>query len=465
MNESLKTALKLALLVLLGSAIGFGPIVISVTQNAQKVGTAFAAEEYQAGARYLIALAEYNPWWTSLWERAGQAAFLTGDYSFAKDAYQEAYQLKDLSEAGQVDLGTAHYYLGESEDAERTWLELSNSPTAMKNLADLYEEEGDISRAIEFWSNHFALLESNPESGELYYFGLLIAADSPPRALVYLDQVVSDYPDAGKVAAKIREAIQEEPAYQLLSAGQALAAADQWRLASFAFEKAATLRPDYPEAWFYWGESLQHIDDPQEDPREILQTGLDLAPDSPQGNLFMGIYWQRTGSHETALDYFYLVEEVWPDRADVLVEEGKSLAALGELEAAYLKYTAAIELNPQEADYYRMLAEFCLVYAFQIREAALPAARLAAQIGPEDPANLDVFGQVMLALGDEINALRLYLQTLELDPAYAPAYYHLGILYSVREERDLAVYYLGQAVVYSENPALTEQAQRLLSSY
>jgi tetratricopeptide (TPR) repeat protein len=465
MNESLKTALKLVALLLVGSVIGFGPTVISVTQNAQKVQTALAAEEYPVGARYLLELAEYNPWWTSLWESAGRAAFLAGDYSLAQEAYLGAYQRGDLSEEGQVNLGTSYLYLGDPEEAERTWLELSGSPSAMRELGDLYESEGNISRAIEFWSHYLTLLEENPEPGELYYFGLLIAADSPPKALVYLDQSSAEYPEAGKVAERIRDSIQEEPAYQLLSAGQALASDDQWRLASFAFEKAVALRPDYPEAWFYWGESLQHIENPEDDPGEILQNGLSLDEDSPLGNLFMGLYWQRKGSHAAALDFFAVVESQWPDRADVLVEEGKSLAALGELEAAYLKYQEAIELYPQDPDYYRMLAEFCLVYAFQIKEAALPAGRWAAQFGPQDPANIDVLGQVLLALEDEMNALRLYQQALALDPSYAPAYYHLGILFSARDEADPAVYYLNQTVAYSKNPALTDQAQRLLSSY
>ncbi len=465
MNESLKTALKLALLIFAGSAIGFGPTVISVTQNAQKVRTAFTAEESQVGASYLLELAEHYPWWTSLWEEAGQAAFLAGDYSLAKEAYLEGYRLGDLSEDGQVNLGICHLNLGDPEEAKRTWLELSNSAPAIKRLADLYDEEGDLSRAIEFWSDYLALLEDNPEPAELYYFGLLIAADTPPKALVYLDQAGLDYPEAQIIAEKIRDTIQEEPAYQLISAGQALAAVSQWRLASFAFEKAVSLRSDYPEAWFYWGESLQHIEDPPADPQEILQEGLALDEDSPLGNLFMGIYWQRIGSHATALDFFAVVEALWPERADVLVEEGKSLAALGDLETAYLKYQGAIELYPQDPLYYRLLAEFCLNYAYSVSEAALPAARLAVQFGPEDPANIDMLGQVLLVLGDDINAIRLYLEAVELDPSYALAYYHLGILYSVKEEEDLAEYYLNQAVEYSKNPALTDQALRLLLSY
>jgi len=465
MNESVKTALKLVLLVLVGSLLGFGPTVISVTQNAQKVRTAFAAEDYQAGAYSLIELAESYPWWTSLWENAGRAAFEAGDYPLARDVYERAKQIGDLSEEGQIKLGTAYYRLGNPDDAELAWQELSDSPPALAKLAALYEEEGEISEAISIWSRYLTLLEESPTSEQLYHFGLLIAADTPPKALAYLDQSSGDYSEAGQVAASIRSAVQEEPAYQLVSAGQALAAVNQWRLASFAFEKAAVLRPDYPEAWFYWGESLQHIEDPPEDPLEILQEGLDLDEDSPLGNLFTGLYWQRMGSHAAALDFFAVVEEIWPDRTDVLVEQGKSLAALGDLERAQLKYQAAVDLSPLDPDYYRLLAEFCLTYAYQIKDGALPAARMAVQIGPEDASNHDVLGQVLLALEDEMNAVRLYLTALELDPTYAPAYYHLGIFYSVRDQADQAVYYLSQAVKYSQNPALTDQAERLLSSY
>ena len=465
MNESLKTALKLALLVLVGSGIGFSPTVISVTQNAQKVSTAFAAEDYQAGAQFLLELVDEYPWWTSLWERAGEAAFEAKDYALARDAYLGAYTRNILSETGQVNLGQAYFYLGDRERAAEIWKEISESASARMKLAEFHEENGDISLAVEEWSHYLALLETSPASGELYHFGLLIAADTPPKALIYLDQAAADYPDAGKVAGGIREVVREEPAYQLVSAGQALAAVDEWRLATHAFEKAATLRPDYPEAWFYWGEALQHITDPSEDPLETLQKGLSLDQDSPLGNLFLGLYWQRMGSHATALDFFAVVEALWPERTDVLIEEGKSLAALGEMDAAHLKYQSAIELNPREPVYYRMMAEFCLSYSYQVKEIALPAGRLAVQLGPLDPANLDILGQVLLALDDEMNAINLYLGALEIDPTYAPAFYHLGILYSAREDEDLAVYYLNQAVAFSKNPALIDQAQRLLLSY
>lgn len=465
MTENQKTALKLVLIVVLGSLLGFSPTVHSVTQNAQDVESAFAAGKYLQGADDLLLLADANPWWTALWEKAGEAYTLAGDYTMAVSAFQQARELNDLSETGLVDLGSAYLKLGDEGAAEEAWLSLPDSRAALVKLAALYEDQGEIGRAVEVWHDYLAASEEGGQPGEIMYFGLLIAADTPPKALAYLDQSAPDYPEAAVVASAIREALNEEPAYELINAGQALASLNYWHLAAHAFEKAVRLRPDYPEAWFYWGEALQHLENPPADPLETLEHGLSLDEDSALGNLFVGIYWQRKGSHETALEYFGAVETAWPDRADVLIEEGKSLAALGRLDEALEKYQKAVELYPQQPGYYRMLAEFTVAYSFNLRELGLPAARLAVQLDDQDPVNRDVLGQVLLALEDDQNAIKLFQQALELDPEFAPAYYHLGIIYSANDERESAAYYLQQAVTYSRNPSLTEQAQRLLSSY
>ena len=465
MNDRQKIALRMGLLVLVGSLIGFGPSAISVTQKAYNVHTALANGNYQDGAENLLDLAEENPWWRSLWENAGDAAFQAGDYQLAKHAYGRAQELNALSEAGQIQLGETYLLLGEIESAEIIWGELSSSPLALRRLAAMYEEQVEISKAVEIW-HHYLTLTADTSTPELIYnFGLLIAADTPPKALVYLDQSAEIYPEAGEIATAIRDSINEEPAYQYVSVGQSLAAINHWHLAAYAFEKATGLRPDYPEGWLYWGEALQHLENPTTEPLEALETGFALDEDSPLANLFLGLYWQRAGSHLTALEYFQLVETIWPDNSNVLIEQGKSLAALGELEEALGKYQAAVVLDSQDGNSFSQLAQFCVTYKYQIKESGLPAARIAVQLSPQVPGSLDVLGQVLLALDDEMNAVRFFQQALETDPTFAPSYFHLGILYSVRDEKDLAVYYLQQVLRYSENPALLDQAERLLASY
>lgn len=465
MNDRLKIALRFVALILIGSLLGFSPSAISVTENARKLRLAFAAEDYSSGAEILIALAEENPWWTSLWESAGNAAYLGSDFSTAKNAYEMALEKNDLSIEGQINLGQTYLQIGEQELAAETWQNLEESPQALKDLALLYERNGEITRAIEVW--HRYLLQSGDGSTPdlIYHFGLLIAADTPPKSLPYLDQVREEYPEAAEIASAIRGTISEEPAYQYVTAGQALAAIDEWNLAGYAFDRAVVLRPDYQEAWLYLGEALQHLDGADDEVLDALETGWALNEESPMANLFLGLYWQRKGSHNTALDYFQVVQDLWPTNPDVRVETGKSLAALGELDAAFEKYQEAIDLDPLNGNYYNKLAEFCVLYEYQVKEIGLPMSRIAVQFKPADEVSLDIMGQVLLALDDTFNAVKFFQMALNSNPGYAPAHYHLGIYYSALNDIERAVFHLEQVLQSTKNPALLDQAERLLSNY
>jgi len=465
MNESQKIALRLVLLVLIGSLLSFVPVANSVTEKTLKLQSAFSVEDYQEQAKILVSLAEETPWWKALWESAGDAAYLAGDYDLAKTAFTHADQNGTLSDQGRLKLGEVFLKVGEQESAEDIWQDLGNNPAAVEKLANLYEDQENFAAAVEEWQTYLSLNENEGSVDLLYHFGLITAAHEPDQALVYLDQTIDTYSEAGVISEAIRGSLSEEPAYQFVTTGQALASINEWRLASHAFEQAANLRPDYLEAWAYWGEALQHLEDPSRDPLEVLEKALAVDDRSPLVNMFLGLYWQRKGAHDIALDYFGKAEQAWPEYPDVYVEQGRSLAALGELETAVEKFQQAIELNQLDGTYYSQLASFCITYSYQVRELGLPAARLAVQFDGQDPEVLDVMGQVLLDLDDEMNALKFFQRALDADSSYALAYFHLGIVYSARENSELTIYYLQKAILYSENLSLIDRAERLLSSY
>jgi tetratricopeptide (TPR) repeat protein len=465
MNVRQNIALRLVLLFLAGSALSFGPSANSVTQKIQNAQSAFEAGDYSHQGEILVGLAEENPWWKSLWEMAGEAFYRAGGYYQAIACYQRASELNSLSDPGRVNLGDAYQKLGDYQAAESVWQGLELLPEALIKLTELYESQGDISAAVEVWEKLLATSDAGEDQEYIFHFALLVAAERPPEALPYLDQSAEKFPVAADISGAIRESLSSEKAYQYVTSGQALAAHDYWELAAYAFEQAAILRPDYMEAYLYWGEALQHIPNPVMDAREILEKGLALDDQAVLANLFLGLYWQRQGSHDRALEYFQVAETAWPEQPDIYIEQGRSLAALGDLESALDKYHKAIELAPLSDTYYRQLADFCVLYSYQVREVGLPSARIAVQLNDQDPANLDSLGQVILALDDQMNAIQFFLKALDVDPGFAPAYYHLGILYSARDDRQLAVYYLQQAIINAKNPALLDQAERLLSSY
>jgi tetratricopeptide (TPR) repeat protein len=464
MNDRQKIALGLAGLILVGSALSFGPSAISVTQKIQNLQSAFEARDFQLQADLLTDLAEENPWWKVLWESSGETYFQLGAYDQAIDSYENARDKNSLSETGWIRLGEAYQMTGNFKAAESAWGMVQQDPDALMRLAGLYQDQGELNAAINAWNQYLSLTE-DPEEGVYYQIGLLLAVESPADAVFYLEQGGTRYPAGPRIARAIRNTLAEERAYQLMVSGQALAAEKHWELAVQAFKKAAALRPDYAEAYLYWGEALQHLGEQDSDPLELLERGIALDNQSPLANMFLGLYWGRLGSHRQALDYFTLAEQVWPDQPDLLVEQGRSLGALGELESALTKYQNALEAAPEDPLYYRQLAEFCLLYSYQVRDLGLPAARMAVQLDDQAPANLDLMGQVLLDLDDQMNAVQFFQRALDVDPAYAPAHFHLGIYYSTREETDLAVYYLQQVMIHAHNPALKDQAARLLASY
>ena len=465
MNDGQKIALRIIILILVGSALSFSPSAISVTQKIQNAQSAFEEGNYQLQAEILSDLADENTWWKSLREKAGEAAFRAGDFSLAIISYEQASEINSLSQEGRIQLGDAYQQAGNLEEAESIWLDLGLTKQALIRLGDLYEQQGDITSAVDSWERYLAEFDEGENLETLFHYGLLLAAESPSEAIVFLDQSAEVFPEAQDLSSAIKGSLSEEKAYQYVTTGQALAAKDYWQLAAYSFEKAAALRPDYMEAYIYWGEALQHISNPDQNALDILENGLALDELAPLPNLFLGLYWQRLGSHTKALEYFKVTEESWPEQPDVYIEQGRSLAALSELDLAYEKYQQAINISPLDDTYYRQLADFCVLYSYQIRELGLPAARIAVQLNDQDPANLDSMGQVLLSLDDQMNAVQFFLQSLIIDPTYAPAYYHLGILYSARNESDLAVYYLQQVLEYTNNPAIRDQAERLLSNY
>ncbi len=451
----------LVCLVVAGSLLRFAPVSNSVTDNYQKVQEAHTIGDQRTKAAAMINLGKELPWRGELLASGGKTAFLAGDLELALSAFQEADQRSLLSPLDRLVWGDVFLASGMPAEAERTWLELTEVSAAHQRLAALYEDRGDFSAAVAQWQEW-----EKKYTGEIpveihYQLGRLLSAEDPQEALPHLQSAAAAYPEAAILAEALQEHQDEEIAYLYMVSGQALGNLGHWRYAVAAFEQAVHLRPDYLEAWAYLGEGLQHLPEPESDPLEALQQAQNLQADSPLVNMFLGLYWQRKGSHITAVDYFQKAALAWPDQPDVYVEIGRSLAAVGELDKALENYQKAVDLAPETGLYYSRLAAFCAAYSYQVKELGLPSARTAIRLSRENPEVLTVMGEVLLSLQDEQNAWQFFHRAVEIDPTYAPAHFQLAILYAAKGEDDHAVYHVERVFERSDNPALTARAERL----
>ncbi|MEA3350285.1 MAG: tetratricopeptide repeat protein, partial [Chloroflexota bacterium] len=263
-----------------------------------------------------------------------------------------------------------------------------------------------------------------------------------------------------------RAQLKDAPSYTLLAVGQELAAKNQWELAAHAFWRATQLRPDYAEAWAYLGEANQHLDEtPAEAGLVELKKAIEQNPESLAANTFFAIYWQRKGDIEEAQEYLLTAASLDPSNPALQIYVGELWAQQGDLTAAQSHYQKALELDTHSAATLQALVEFSIRYNLDLRATALPAARQAVLLAPDDPASLDVMGQILFRLGDSLNAKRFWLRALEEDAVYAPTHLHLGLCYIFQDQPDLAREHLAMAISLAPDSAIAAHAQRLLEDF
>jgi tetratricopeptide (TPR) repeat protein len=148
-----------------------------------------------------------------------------------------------------------------------------------------------------------------------------------------------------------------------------------------------------------------------------------------------------------------------------MIEAGKLVALLGDLEAGQAYYWEAIALSPNDPRYVREFLKFSIRFHLNLSEVALPVARQLVLLNPEDPASLDVMGDVLLHLRDYLNAERFYLRALKFDPDYDQAHMHLGGLYRLRGEMELAEDHYRQALALTTNGQTISLIQEILETY
>jgi tetratricopeptide (TPR) repeat protein len=349
--------------------------------------------------------------------------------------------------------------------------ELAPSPEIYQRLADFHLFRKDYPAAIEDLRQ---VLLYQPSNATLNYrIGLLYATVDPDTALTYLAQAgqmdANLYPASQELLRKIRTSrLFEEPAYTFTAAGRVLASLNEWALAEAAFLRATQLRPNYAEAWAFLGEARQHaIEDPHSANTGLseLQIALRLDPTSLSANLLMGIYWERQGDYQLASGYIQTTIDLDPKNPLLRAELANALAQQGNLPAAQASFEEAIQLAPTDPLFYRLLAEFALEHQIQVREIALPAARMAVILAPNDPLSLDLMGRTMIMLEDYHSAQRFLWQALEIQPEYAPAHLHLGMVLVQQGEMERGRQEFDLAETLGSGTSTATQAQRFLAYY
>lgn len=488
--DSANPWLPILLAAVLIAFLGLAPRPQAEVQALRQAGYLLDSGQPGQAAELIAQVAGRTPERIDLWEQAGQAALHGGD-SAAAISYLErgAAQAQTspaypggLSLAGWLDLGDAYTQAGDPAAALRAWQVglafYGLHPPILERTTAARLALGNFSGAA---ADLQALADLQPQDPHPYFrLGLLLAAIQPEQAQGPLDRAAALNPVYQPAAANLRRALisarrADDPAYTRLAAGRFLAGLDEWGLAYHAFTIVVDMRPDYAEAWAYRGEARQHpgvgtlltLPAPVDAPaaRRDLETALALDPHSLAGHTFLALFWSRQGRSDLAPALLDQAIANDPHNPALWVQKASAQAAAGDLLAADSTYRLAADMAQGDPAYRRYWIEFMLQYNFQVAGQALPAARQLAVDYPTDPAILDVMAQTLLRLGDLHSAGRFVEQTLQLDPAYAPAYLRRGQVYSLLGDWTAARQALLQAQTLDPAGPVGAQARRWIEDY
>ncbi len=407
-------------------------------------------------------------------------------YGLAMEQYAELTALRPRSSVPQARMGEiyiAQGRWGEAKQRFRKARELDETDTrALAGLAQVALHEGDPWAAVQLWR---AALAVNPRDVEIryslaqayvglcefatakdelqhvvireadhqgahYLLGLLCAPEERALAVEHLSiAAAGGDPSLAARAREILNVLEEVGAGQDVARKAALLAhayleLEEPTLALEQLKRVIALQPENYNARAYAGWALFSLHD-RESARRTLREVTREDPKNPLAYYFLGLLHRSDGYLPTALWEFQRALQLDTSNAAVYAEIANTYQLMGRLPEAEEWYRAAISVAPDEAGFRLLLAQFYGDVVLK-PERALVAATETVALAPDDPVARELLGWAQYLVGSLPEARISLEHALQLDPTFARAYYHLGMVYQEMGDRDQARWAFQRAV-------------------
>jgi predicted Zn-dependent protease len=281
----------------------------------------------------------------------GEALLETGQLEEAQKAFQQLNAARPEHPGASLGLAQVHHLRGEAADARTALQPALRSPATARRAEHLLS-------TLERQAGGAAVKALPPQQAT----GRL---SDPPWPDPWLNEV-----------AELRVGLRawSEQAAQRLAAGQ-------YTDAEPIVERLTRDYPQAPEGWLLRARlALERNDCPRAEP--LLRRHLQLASDSVNGHVQLGLALLCLGRHAEATASLQKALELKPDMAEVYLHLGRILAGAGRTEEAIERLRQAVRYNPALID--AQLALAALLH--QTGEPAEARAVLdqALKLKPED---------------------------------------------------------------------------------
>jgi TolB-like protein/Tfp pilus assembly protein PilF len=183
---------------------------------------------------------------------------------------------------------------------------------------------------------------------------------------------------------------------------------------------------------------------------ESLLRAIELQPDDSQTYIAMGAFLFRMGRSEEALPYYRRITELMPDNSTALNDLGTALYITGDVAQATDAWQQSLSLDPSAIAYSNVGSGLFFLGRF---DAAVEMYHKAVELAPE---NFEYWGNLAdayrfseslseLAVPMYLNAIKLGSERLQVNPSDADTLSIVGHYYANVGERELALQSMARA--------------------
>lgn len=228
--------------------------------------------------------------------------------------------------------------------------EPTRSAASLATSASLFERDGDYEAAIEAYE---AAVRSDGSRVDYYIplIKLLTHLKRPEDALDWAEQATILDP-ANDAVWTVQAAAHLANGDRLANEGDPTGAALQYQEAVNAARQAVEINPDNAEAYAYGGGAEvqlgpEHLVRAQ----EMIETALNLAPDSPIAHRYYASLLESQGFYTDAIEQYLIALDQEPS-ADLYINLARNYWANRDIPQAILYFEEAINQEPENAEAY-----------------------------------------------------------------------------------------------------------------
>lgn len=353
-----------------------------------------------------------------------------GKFDKAAEALYQMTLIDPANKALKLSLAQTYVRAGKYSEALAVYTELReinpDDLNLLTEIAGVHLERGESAEATQEFDQILArdsvAVDVKLRIGEMYFAQLAKDSTLAPLAKAIFERIAARHPDDWR------------PFWFLGAVGSMM---HDDSVAVKNFRRVTELASWNADAWVYLSSVFLGKNNFEEVAR-ILESALKILPEDYRVNFFLGISYSRLNRPLDAVRVLERARQINPREVDAVAQLALVYDGLKRFEESDALYEDALRLDPANALVLNNFA-YSLAERNTQLDRALGMSRKAVDVDPGNASYLDTYGWIHYRLGSYREAEHYIKEAIAKGEVNAVVYEHLGDIYFMLNQKDLAI--------------------------